>query len=167
VRDLRRIAGRPLALVVAVATATWLTGVGVLVAMAAGEVAREPSLSLLDGYWVGRLPWTNVGVVLVLGGATVAVLGAATRVSLVGGWASRISVWLAALVAAFWWFLALIPPPGGALCTTCGPRTADPIAYAYSLPESALLLLVAPAAISAVIALVGMRASASRQWTGA
>ena len=60
-------------------------------------------------------------------------------------------------VAAFWWFLAMLPPPGGAFCGSCPPPGPDPVTMAYSQPEFAALLLLLPAAIVGVIALVGPR----------
>lgn len=127
-------------------------GIAVLAVQATGEVIADPSLSLIDGYWVGRLPWTAIGVDLVVAGSTIAVLAGLVGSWLNGGRVARALATVAALVAAFWWAIALMPQPGGAPCTRCGPATADPITYAYSLPEAAVLLLVVPAIVDAAIA---------------
>jgi hypothetical protein len=127
-------------------------GVVVLVVQAAREVMTDPSLSLIDGYWVGRLPWTAIGVDLVVAGSTVAVIAGLVGSWLNGGWIARVLATVVALVAAFWWAIALMPQPGGAPCTECGPQVADPITYAYSLPETAVLLLVVPAIVVTAIA---------------
>jgi len=41
-------------------------GLVVLFAQALSEVLADPGLSLADGYWIGRLPWTAVGVDLAI-----------------------------------------------------------------------------------------------------
>ncbi len=129
-------------------------GVAILVGLAATEVAADPSLSLVDGYWAGRLPWTAVGVDLVVFGSTVAIVGGVVAAWLGARWIVRASVIATMLVAAFWWATALMPLPGGAPCTECAPRTADPIVYAYSLPEAAVVLLIVPAIVVTLVAIL-------------
>ena len=46
------------------------TGLGLLVLYAATEVLANPGLTLADGYWIGRLPWTAIGIALAVLGAT-------------------------------------------------------------------------------------------------
>src|SRR5262245_65508566 len=53
-----------------VAIGAAVVGILVLLAQAASEVAADPTLTLEDGYWIGRLPWTPIGVGLVVAGDT-------------------------------------------------------------------------------------------------
>ena len=142
-------------------------GFVVLFGNALSEVLANPGISLVDGYWSGRLPWTAIGVDLVVIGSTVAVLFG-TAFSWLAGGAGRRLVSLAPLVvAAAWWLYASIQSSiEGAPCiilqlgtpnadgtVSCGQPPFDPFAVAYSVPAEAILLLVLPASISAVIAL--------------
>jgi hypothetical protein len=45
----------------------------------------------------------------------------------------------------------------GAYCPTCGPAGADPFTFAYSLPDLAVLLLVTPAILAGIAALLPRR----------
>lgn len=137
------------------------TGLVVLFAYSLSEVMADPSLSLVDGYWVGRLPWTALGVDLAVSGATVAVVFAALTVWLAGGAVPRAVGTLALGTAAFWWFLAMIPPRHAVPCTACPPVAPDPLAVAYSQPENTLLFLLLPAAVAGVVALTRRRARRS------
>ena len=111
------------------------------------EVLADPSLSLQDGYWIGRLPWTAVGVDLVVIGATVTVVAGTLAAWIAGGWVRRSVTTLAAGIAAFWWLLVPMLNPGGRYCPGCAAPGFDPFTVAYSLPQETLLLLVAPAAV--------------------
>lgn len=135
-------------------------GLVVLVAQASSEVLRDPSLSLIDGYSIGRLPATSVGVDLTVIGATLAVVFGSITAWRAGWWIRRALVSLSLIVAACWWFLALLPPTQGAYCAGCEPPGPDPMTMAYSQPEVAALLLLLPALI------VGALASASRRTPG-
>ncbi len=129
------------------------SGLVVLLLQAVSEVLAEPGLSLMDGYWIGRLPWTAVGVDLAVIGATIAVVFGTATSWLAGGTARRLMSTMALAVAAFWWFLALLPPPQGAFCASCPPPGPDPMTMAYSQPQTAALLLLFPAAVAGAVAL--------------
>jgi hypothetical protein len=106
-----------------------------------------------EAYRLGRLPWIAIAeIVIVIGGTAAAAAGLATVV-VAGGWLRRAFVIGAAAPVALWWFAAMIPVVG-APCGGCPPATPDPFAYAYSLPDVAMLLLIAPAAFIAAIALL-------------
>ena len=49
-------------------------GLAVFLVYALSEVLAHPGLSLEDGYWIGRLPWTGIGEGFTVIGATVAVV---------------------------------------------------------------------------------------------
>jgi hypothetical protein len=133
------------------------TGLVVLVLEAVREVLSDPGLSLVDGYWIGRLPWTAVGVALVVLGATTALAFGAGTAWLAGGWARRLIGSLALAGGALWWLFAMLPPPRGAFCATCPPPGPDPLTMAYSLPEGTVLFLLLPASVAALIALTARR----------
>ena len=55
------------------------------------EVATgEPGMSLVDGYWIGRLPWTPIGVGMALFGATAAASPASPPPGSCGGRPARV-----------------------------------------------------------------------------
>jgi hypothetical protein len=132
-------------------------GLVVLFGYALSEVLADPSLSLVDSYWIGRLPWTAVGVDLAVIGATVAVVFGTMTAWLAGGRIRRVVSALVLAVAAFWWFLAMLPPPQGVPCPSCPPPGPDPLTMAYSQPEAAVMFLLLPAAIAAAVALSARR----------
>jgi hypothetical protein len=121
-------------------------GVSTLVVMAWIEVLNHPGYTLVDGYWIGRLPWTAVGVVMVLGGSVGALLAGALAILVEGGWWRRVLILPAWGSAALWWSVAmgLLPYP-----RWHGP---DPVTFAYSAPTTAGLLLLLPGVILALVA---------------
>ena len=130
-----------------------LAGIAVLFVYALSEVLADPTLSLEDGYWIGRLPWTRVGVALIVFGATVALVAGALTAWIAGGAVRRVVTALAVAVGAFWWLLATVPLVGmtGACC---GPRPdPDPLTIAYSLPQAVVALLLLPACVAAIAGL--------------
>jgi hypothetical protein len=131
------------------AFAVTVAGCAILLAAAIVELATgEAGMSLVDAYWIGRLPWTPIGVGMALFGATAAVVAGLPAAWLVGGRLARTVATAATLPVGLWWLFTPMIPVGGACC---GPRPAyDPITLAYSLPESALLLVITPALASAV-----------------
>jgi hypothetical protein len=126
-------------------------GVCTLVVMAWIEVLNHPGYTLVDGYWIGRLPWTAVGVVMVLGGSVGALLAGALAILVEGGWWRRLLIVPAWGAAALWWSVAmgLLPYP-----RFLGP---DPVTFAYSLPTTAGLLLLLPAIILGGVAITPRR----------
>ena len=155
-----------------VACGATAVGFVVLFGYALSEVIANPGISLVDGYWTGRLPWTAIGVDFVVIGSTVAVLFGTASSWIAGGAVRRLVSLAPLVVAAAWWLYASIqssiegapcmieqlstPNAGGTV--SCGPPPFDPFAVAYSVPAEAILLLVLPASISAVIALTARRA---------
>jgi hypothetical protein len=127
-------------------------GLAVFVVYALSEVLAHPGLSLVDGYWIGRLPWTGIGEGFTVIGATVAVVLGTVTVWLGGNRWKRALVLVPLAVAGFFWFAAMLPFPGGAPCTDCAAPVPDPFAYAYSLPASTLTFLLLPAVMVAVLA---------------
>jgi len=127
----------------------WLMVVGpsILLVYAWVEVLNNPGLSLVDGYWIGRVPWVPLGVVVSLVGAVGGLLGGSVAIAVEGGWWRRFLVVPALAGAGLWWAAALgvLPFP-----RFTGP---DPVTLAYSLPETAVLLVLMPAALLAALSL--------------
>jgi hypothetical protein len=126
-------------------------GASTLVVMAWIEVLSHPGYTLVDGYWIGRLPWTAVGIVSVLAGSVGALLAGGLAIIVEGGWWRRVLILPAWGAAALWWSAAmgLLPFPRFA--------APDPVTFAYSLPTTAGLLLLLPAVILAGVAITPRR----------
>jgi hypothetical protein len=95
------------------ATVAWRLAIAGLAVVAAGFAAilvasvqgmqLQEGLSLVDGYWVGLLPWIEVGTWLVPIGAVVALVAAVAAIWLGrGGWLLRIATLPAIAVAVLW-----------------------------------------------------------------
>jgi len=110
--------------------------------------------SLVDAYWRGRLPWMGIAEALIVVGATACAASGAFATFVNGGWIRRVAALPPLGVIGLWWWVATTPFPGGAYCPACAPPTADPWAYAYSLPETTLLFLIGPAVLILLLALV-------------
>jgi hypothetical protein len=147
-----------------------ILGVAVLFAQSVSEVRADPSISLGDAYWIGRLPWTPIGVGLAILGATLASLAGTTTALIAGGIVRRGVAILALLVAGFWWLVVLVPlvGMGGAACEPPCPRpTFDPVSMAYSLPEQTAMWLLLPALIAALLGLTSQREAGIKMGRGA
>jgi hypothetical protein len=144
---------RPARWAIVVGLSAVAAGLVVLLVQASSEVLTDPGLSIVDGYWIGRLPWTAVGLDLAVVGATIAVVFGTLTAWLAGGVVRRVLTALALVVAACWWLLAMLPPPQGVPCTSCPPPGPDPITMAYSLPGAVALFLLVPAVIAGAVAL--------------
>jgi hypothetical protein len=114
-------------------------GLSVLLVYAWVEVLNNPGLTLVDGYWIGRVPWTPAGVWLVLVGSVVSAIGGAMAILVSGDWLRRILAVGVVLLPTFWWATALgfVPFPRY--------EAPDPVTLAYSVPETAVLFLILPA----------------------
>ena len=142
--------------------AALVLGLAVLFVYALTEVLAHPGLSLVDGYWIGRLPWTGIGEGFTVIGATVAVVLGTVSVWLGGNRWTRALVLVPLAVAGLFWFSAMLPPPGGAPCTDCTAQVADPFAFAYSLPLLTVIMLLLPAVTIAVLAFTSRPGHARR-----
>jgi hypothetical protein len=150
---------------------SWRATIGGVVLIAAGAVAilvasiqgmaLQPDMGLIDGYWVGLLPWMGVGTWLVPIGSLLAVAGGCVLL-----FASRppLLVRLVAIVplavALFWGFVtaAVDMAPHSRPGTT---TTSSDLATAfYSNPASSLLFLTVPAFVVVGLAIVTRRRTA-------
>ena len=124
-----------------------VVGPTILLVYAWVEVLNNPGMTLVDGYWIGRTPWTPVGLVVSLAGGLVGLLAGTMAIAIEGGGWRRALLVPAFAAAALWWSTALgvLPYP-----RFHGP---DPVGFAYDLPSTAALLVLMPAALLAVLAL--------------
>ena len=129
------------------ALALMVIGPSILLVYAWVEVLNHPGYTLVDGYWIGRVPWTPLGLVIALAGAVAGLAAGSVAIAIEGGWWRRLLVVPAGAAAALWWLTALgvLPLPRF--------RGPDPITFAYSLPVTAALLVLMPAALLAALCL--------------
>ena len=126
-------------------------GLSVLLIYAWVEFLNNPGISLVEGYWIGRVPWTPLGMLLVLAGSALAVLAGMASVLLRGDWVRWLLLLPVLAAPVLWWALALgvLPFPRY--------QPPDRVAFAYSLPDTAALLLILPSAAIAAIAFIPFR----------
>jgi hypothetical protein len=138
-----------------IGVAVAVIGIAVLFVYSLSEVMADPTLTLEDGYWIGRLPWTPIGVDLTVIGATVVLVFGAVTAWFAGGLIRRAVTLLAVAVGAFWWAVVTVPlvGMGGASCPTCPPRGPEPLTMAYSLPQQTVMWLILPAVVVTLIAI--------------
>ena len=129
------------------ALALMVIGPSILLVYAWVEVLNNPGYTLVDGYWIGRIPWTPLGLTISLVGATLGLIAGAVAIALEGGWWRRFLIVPSLAAAALWWLMALgvIPYP-----RFHGP---DPVGFAYDLPTQAILLVLMPAVLLASLCL--------------
>ncbi|MEP7040476.1 MAG: hypothetical protein ABI864_02770 [Chloroflexota bacterium] len=122
-------------------------GPSILLVYAWVEVLNNPGYTLVDGYWIGRLPWTPLGVVISLVGGVAGLAAGSVAIAIDGGWWRRFLIVPCVAAAAMWWLTAIgvIPYP-----RFKGP---DPVGFAYDLPTAAMLMLLMPAALLAALCL--------------
>lgn len=127
------------------ALALLIVGPSILLVYAWVEVLNNPGLSLVDGYQVGREPYTSAGIVVSLAGGVAGLVAGSVAIAIEGGWWRRFLILPSAVAAVLWWATALgfLPYPD-----FHGP---DPVALAYALPVAAALLLLMPAALLATL----------------
>ena len=124
-----------------------LIGLGGLLATAWVWYLRHPGESLVDAYWRGVEPWTSVSIAVALGGSLITLLAGVLVAVLDGSWIRRLLA-LAALVASLlWWLVAFDVIP------IANYQPIAPVTLAYSLPETAALMLILPALLAALLAL--------------
>ncbi len=130
------------------------------------ETRADPSLTLEDGYSIGRLPWMQVGTVLVVVGTNVTLVAGTVASEIAGGWLRRLLALIPAGAGVAWWLTAVIFVATSGGCPTCAPYTPDPFTMAYSMPDATLILLVIPAALAALLALTAPRGRGRVQVSG-
>jgi hypothetical protein len=144
----------PLRLSTIASLAVLVAGFAALAIYCVAEAAGS-GLSLVDAYWRGRLPWMGIIEAMVVGGATATIVTGALTTLVLGGWWRRAALVPPVLVAALWWVAAtLAVGVNYAPCFDCPAPPWDPWAYAYSVPETALVFLVIPALASAALAYI-------------
>ena len=122
-----------------------VVGPSILLVYAWVEVLNHPGLSLADGYLIGRAPWTTIGIVVSLAGGVGGLLAGSLAIAIDGGWWRRFLALSGVAAAALWWSIAL------GLLRFPGFQGPDPVEFAFSLPATAALLVLMPAALLATI----------------
>jgi hypothetical protein len=122
-------------------------GPSILLVYAWVEVLNNPGYTLVDGYWIGRIPWTPLGLVIALAGGVIGLVAGSVAIAIEGGWWRRFLLVPSLAAGTLWWLMALGLLP---FARFHGP---DPVTFAYSLPTQAVLLVLMPAALLAVLCL--------------
>jgi hypothetical protein len=125
-----------------------VVGPSILLVYAWVEVLNHPGSTLVDGYWIGRIPWTPLGILVSLAGAVAGLVAGSLAILIEGGWWRRVLVVPSVAAGALWWLIAL-----GVLPFTPRFTGPDPVTLAYSLPSTAALLVLMPAALLAILCL--------------
>ena len=121
--------------------------------------AQVPGGSIVDGYWVGLLPWINVGSWLVpIGGVVAFVVGVASiwlgRAPVV----ARIATIPLVVVALFWVLLVGIGmAPRNGPAPDSSTKSSDLATVVYSSPANTIFFLLAPAAVVVLLAAASHR----------
>ena len=138
------------------ALALLVIGPSVLLVYAWVEVLNNSDMSLVDGYWIGRQPYTLIDVLVSLAGGVAGLVAGSVAIAIEGGWWRRFLIVPAAAAALLWWGTAagLLPFP-----EFHGP---DPIGLAHGQPTLAALLVLMPAALLAALCLTPRIVSAPR-----
>jgi hypothetical protein len=131
-------------------------GPSILLVNAWVEVLNNPGLSLVDAYWIGREPWTSIGIVVSHAGGVGGLLAGSVAIVIEGGWWRRLLVVPSLAAGLLWWSFALgvLPYP-----RFVGP---DPVTFAFTLPATAALFVLMPAALLAVLCLTPRMRSTPR-----
>jgi hypothetical protein len=59
-----------------------VVGPSILLVYAWVEVLNNPGLTLVDGYWIGRTPWTPIGLVIALAGGTIGLVAGSVAIAI-------------------------------------------------------------------------------------
>jgi hypothetical protein len=154
------------------ATLGWRLAIAGLLIVGAGFAAvlvasiqgmqRQEGQSLVDGYWVGPLPWIEVGTWLIPIGAVLAFVAAVAAVWLGrSGWPARLATVPAIAVALFWLLLIAIETtprngPDGSIAQS------DVTTAVYSSPQNTIVFLLLPTAFVVGLAWPTRRRSEAR-----
>jgi len=138
------------------ALALMVIGPSILLVYAWVEVLNNPGFTLADGYAIGRVPWTSLGLVISLAGSAIGLLAGSFAIAIEGGWWRRALVVPSLAAAGLWWLTALgvLPFPQF--------RGPDPVGFGYDLPTAAILLVLMPATILAALCLTPRMESTPR-----
>ncbi|HET7029730.1 MAG TPA: hypothetical protein VFI34_04400 [Candidatus Limnocylindrales bacterium] len=116
----------------------------------------QPGSSLIDGYWVGLLPWIAVGTWLVPIGGLVAAAGAMATIWLSpSSRIARIATIPALLVIGFWALVTAYEMAPRTAVPSAPPSASDLQTVVYSDPATTLVFLLAPALALVLLAFVG------------
>ena len=138
-----------------------VAGVAAILLASVQGMALVPDGSIVDGYWVGLLPWTEVGSWLVPLGGVIASLAALGAIWLQprAGRRARAATIPAVLVVGFWAFLIVIGTAPRNWID--GSSSSSSVAtVVYSNPVNTILFLLVPTAVLLVLAATTQRGRA-------
>jgi hypothetical protein len=138
-----------------------VVGLGLAAILAASLQGQTlvPGGSIVDGYWVGLLPWINVGSWLVpIGGVVATVVGVASiwlgRAPIV----ARIATLPLIIVVLFWVLLVVIEmAPRNGPVPDSSMTSSDLATVVYSSPANTIFFLLVPAAVVVLLAAAARR----------
>jgi hypothetical protein len=135
-----------------------VAGLAAIVAASIQGLALVPGGSILDGYWVGLLPWMDVGSWLVPLGGLAATVGGLTAIWLGrSGLLLRVATLPALVVVLFWILLAAIGMAPHSAIPDVPPSTSSLATVVYSSPANTVLFLLIPAALVVILAALARR----------
>jgi hypothetical protein len=124
-------------------------GLALLILVSWVEYLNNPEITIVDGYWIGRLPWIPIGVRPGdRGGHGIAAGGRCCGADR-GDWVRRILVVPVLAMPVLWWLAATFGYPRY--------QPFDPVTLAYSLPEAAAVMLIVPAVAIAALVFLPIR----------
>lgn len=124
-----------------------LIGMAGLLVLAWIEYLRHPGLSITAALAIRREPWATIADWCVLAGSLVALIAGGMVTLAIGSWIRRILVLPVVALPAYWWLTALgaLPAPDF--------NPPDPIGLGRTLPLTAAITLLLPAALMAGLAI--------------
>ncbi len=134
-------------------------GFAAIIAASIQGLALVPGGSILDGYWVGLLPWMEVGTWLVPLGGLAATIGALVAIWFGRpGLLARIATLPALVVVLFWVLLVVIEMAPHTGPSPNSSTTSSSLAtVVYSSPANTILFLLVPAAVVVLLAAAARR----------
>jgi len=128
-----------------------LAGLADLAITAWVEYLSHPGLSFVAAYHRGRQPWTSLGIGAVIAGTSVAILIGVLLALLEGSWIRRILALAVLTIGLAWWLTALGVLPNPDL------EGPDPIGFAFRQVREALIGLLMPAVVAALLVVTPRR----------
>jgi hypothetical protein len=132
--------------------------VAILVASIQG-MEFQPGLSLIDGYWVGPLPWMGIGTWLAPIGGFLAAIAGVGLVIVRGRHPVVRLAGLALLGVVLFWLLAIAYAMAPRNAPNGSIYRGDFGSAVYSQPDQTIVLLLLPTAAIVLLAIAGRRGS--------
>ena len=137
-------------------------GFAAIIAASIQGQALQPDSSILDGYWVGLLPWMEVGTWLVPLGGLAATIGGLVAIWFGRpGLLARLATLPALVVVLFWVLLVAIGmAPRYGPVPDSSPTSSSLATVVYSSPANTIFFLLVPTAVVVLLAAAARRRTA-------